>query len=112
MLVHLKEPLMDARVHASGEESLDLQAFTRQEMLIVSVTTVKSDAASVPERWRGQILHGVVSEELPLGPSFIKLTQQELHCVRREEGDKARKGCVGARVILSHDRLARGAKAG
>ena len=48
--------------------------------------------------------------ELPLGQSFIKLTQQELRCVRREGGDKAREGNVGARVTLHHGELARGAK--
>ena len=68
ILVHLEQPLMDARVHASGDESLDLQALAPQGMFIVS------DAASVPERWRRQILHcvlgpreHVVPEELPLG---------------------------------------------
>ena len=27
ILVHLQQPLMDTRVHAPGDESLDLQAF-------------------------------------------------------------------------------------
>ena len=40
----------------------------------------------------------------------IELSHQELRCVRREGGDKARKGFVSARVVLGHDRLARGAK--
>ena len=53
-LVHLKQPLMDTRVRAGGDESLDLHAFARQVMFVVSITIVRSDAASVPERWRGQ----------------------------------------------------------
>ena len=35
VLVHL-EPLMDARVHASCDDGLDLQSFVRQEMFTVS----------------------------------------------------------------------------
>ena len=46
VLVHL-EPLMDARVHASCDDGLDLQSFVRQEMFTVSAI-VGSDAASVP----------------------------------------------------------------
>ena len=49
---------MDTRVRAGGDESLDLHAFARQ-MMFVSITIVRSDAPSVPERWRGQVLHGV-----------------------------------------------------
>ena len=49
-------------------------------------------------------------EELPLGRSFIELSHQELRCVRRGSGDKARKGFVGARVVLGRDGLARSAK--
>ena len=71
----------------------------------------------MPESWRGQILHGVlgprenvVPEQLPLGQSIIELSHQELRCVRREGGDKARKGFVGARVVLGHDGLAGGAR--
>ena len=108
-LGHLKKSVMDARVHAPGDESLES---SRQGMR----TIVRNDAAGVPERWRVQILHGslgprehVVPEELPLGQRTTKLTQQELRCVRREGGDKARKGCVCARVVLGHDRLAWGA---
>ena len=48
-------------------------------------------------------------DELPRGQSFIELSHQELRCVRREGGDEARKGFVGARVVLGHDGLARGA---
>ena len=43
----------------SSDEGLDLQAFARQEMFIVSIAIVGSDAAGVLERWRGQILHGI-----------------------------------------------------
>ena len=73
-----------------------LQALARLEVFVVSIPIARSDAASVPERWRGQILHGVlgpreyvVTEELPLGQIFIELTQQELRCVRREGGQSA-----------------------
>ena len=90
--MHL-EPLMDARVHASCDDGLDLQSFARQEMFTVSNAIVGSDAASVPERWRGQVLRGVLSfrenvvpEALPLSQSFIKLSHQELRCVRRGGG--------------------------
>ena len=99
-LVHLKQPLMDTRLHAPGDESLDLHAFARLGVLVVSIAIVQSDAASVPEIWRGQVLHGVlgpreyvVPEELPFSQGFIKLTQQER-----------------ARVILGHHGLARGAQ--
>ena len=113
--MHLKQHLTDTRVHAGGDEGLDLQASARQEMFIVSIASIRSDAANVPERWGGQILHGspsvnAVPEELPFGQGFVKLTQQELRCVRGEGGDKAREGFVGARVVLGHDGLARGAK--
>ena len=47
---------MDARVHASCDEGLDLQSFARQEMLLVSSAIVGSDAASVPERERERTL--------------------------------------------------------
>ena len=50
VLMHLKQPVMDARVHASGNEGQDLQASARQGMFIVSIAIVGSDAASVPER--------------------------------------------------------------
>ena len=89
VLVHLKQPLTDACVHASGDESLDGDVLRphhhRQECC--------RERASLRER-RVQILHGipgpreyVVPEELPLGQSFIKLTQHELRCVRRAGGD-------------------------
>ena len=99
--MHLKQPLMDASIHASGDEGLNLQAFARPGMSIVSTAIVGRDATSVPERWRKQVLHGVlrsrenvVPEELPLGQGFVELSHQELGCVRREGGDKARKGFV------------------
>ena len=66
----LKQPLMDARVHATRHLS------PRENVV----------------------------------QSLIKLSHQELRCVRREGGDKLRKGFVGARVVLGRDGLARGAK--
>ena len=77
----------------------------RQEMFTVSSAIVGSDAASVPERWRGQVLRGVLSsrenvvpEELPLTQSFIELSHQELRCVRRvREGEGWRQGVQGLR---------------
>ena len=103
ILVHLKQHPMDTRVRAGGDESLDLHALARQ-VTFVSITIVRSDAASVPERWRGQVLHGVlgpteyvVPEELPFGQGFIKLTQQEMRCVRRSvETRRARASSVRA----------------
>ena len=76
----------------------------------------RSDAASVPDRRRGPILHvalgsseDVVPEELPLGQSFIKLSHQELGCVRREGGDEARmsivrlaRGAIGEAEVVDH----------
>ena len=87
ILVHLKQHLMDTRVRAGGDESLDLHAFARQVMF-VSITIVRSDAASVPERWRGQVLHGV--------PGSVEYVLPE---------ELARRGVVSARVILGHDGL-------
>ena len=42
---------------------MDLQALRRQEKFIVSITITGSDATSVPERWRGQVLHGVLGSQ-------------------------------------------------
>ena len=115
VLVHLKQPLSGARVHDRGDEDLDLQALARQGMFVVSNAPSGSDAASVLDRRRRQILHvvpgssDVVPKELTLCQSFIKLSHQELGCVRREGGDEARMSIVSMRVVLGHDGLARGA---
>ena len=83
--MHL-EPLMDARVHASCDEGLDLQSFARQEMLLVSNAIVGSDAASVPVRGRERTLCQRSSRSATASSS----------CPTRG-GDKERKGFVGAR---------------
>ena len=49
--MHLKQPLMHARVHTGGDEGPDLQAFPGQGMLVVSITVVESDVPSVSGRW-------------------------------------------------------------
>ena len=88
-----------ARVHASGDEGLDLQAFPGQGMLVVSVATVRSDAPSVPEGGNGQILHGVFGPredvapgKLTLSQGFVKLSQLDLGRVRRKRRDKGARG--------------------
>ena len=98
---------MDARVHASGDESLDLQALAGQVVFIISVTVVKSDAANVPERWIGQKMYGVLGpreyvapEELLLDKSVIKLTQQSCAAFVR----KARQGARGLRRCVRQTR--------
>ena len=104
IFVHLKQPLTDTRVHAPGDERLYPHEFSRQGMFVVSITIVRSDAVSVPEGWRRQVLHGVLGsrehvapEELPLSQGFIELTQQAL--VGRVETRRARAASVRASCL-------------
>ena len=69
---------------------------------------------SVPEGRSRKILPGVLGsrkdvapEELTFGQGFV---EQELRRVRRKRRDRAREGCVGERVTLGHDGLARDTK--
>ena len=104
MLMHLKQAWMHARVHASGDEGLDLQTFLGQECS-------SSPSPSSPRACQsGQIPHGVLDPredvapgELALSQGFVKLPQLGLGRVRRKRRDEARESCIGARVIRCHD---------
>ena len=50
ILVRLKQPVLNARVDAAGDDALDLQALACKEVLIVTVATVRSDATCVPQK--------------------------------------------------------------
>ena len=65
VLMHLKR-WMDGRVHASGDDGLDLQASARQGMFIVSIAIVGSDAASRREGG-DKARKGFVSARVVLG---------------------------------------------
>ena len=45
LLVHPAQAQLHARVNASGDEGLDLQTFPGQEVLVVPITIVWSDAS-------------------------------------------------------------------
>ena len=112
VLVHLEQPVMDARVQAATRAWI----FKRLRARGCSSSPSPSSggmtqaclrdgedrscmASSVPEK-------DVAPLELPFGQGFVKLADQEMRSVRREVGDEARKGVFSARVVLGHDRLA------
>ena len=103
VLVHLEQPLMDARVHAGGVKGLDLQALACQGVLgrgRASDTERAGPwmASSVPERTLRQ------RSSRSARASSSRPTRSCAAFVRRV-GDEARKGVVSARVVLGHDRL-------
>ena len=50
---------MHTRVHASGDEGLDLQAFPVPAVLVVPIDIVRSEASGVPQGEGGLILRGL-----------------------------------------------------
>ena len=68
LLVHSKQASLDARVHASGYEGLDLQPFPGQEVLVVPITIVRSGASRMSRRGSGLILHGVLGPREDVAP--------------------------------------------
>ena len=88
---------MDARVHASGDKGLDLQALACQGRS-------PSPSPSSGVMPRASLRENVVPEELPLGQSFIVLSHQELRCVRRE-ARRARAASVPASYSAMMDWL-------
>ena len=84
--------------------------FARQEMFIVYTAVVGSDTASVPERWRGQVLHGILSSrENVCCQRSSRSARASSSCPTRSCAafvgrvvDKARKGFVSARVVVGH----------
>ena len=59
-------------------------------------------ASSVPER--------TLRQRLTFSQGFVEVAEQELRHVCQERRNKAREGCIGARIILSHDGLAQSTK--
>ena len=49
LLMRLEQASMYARVHTSGDEGLDLQAFASQGVLVVPIAIIRGDASSVPK---------------------------------------------------------------
>ena len=83
--MHLKQPLLNARVDAGGDDALDLHAFACKGVLTVSVAVVRSDAAGVPQRGSGQVTHGVFGarelatpQELEFEQCLVELGEQVL----------------------------------
>ena len=96
VLMHLKQPVMDARVNAGGDDALDFHAVACKGVLIVAVDIVGSDAAGVPQGAGGLVLHGVLSprrnigpQEFAFGQGFVELSNQDLGAGCREGGDEA-----------------------
>ena len=57
-LVHLQQTLTDSRVNARSDDALDLGSLPRVRVLIIAITVIRRDAASMA-RSRGRlILHG------------------------------------------------------
>ena len=49
ILVHLEQPLLNARVNVAGDEALNLHALAGKRVLVVATTIVRSDAVGVPQ---------------------------------------------------------------
>ena len=95
--MHLKQALLDARVNTGGDDALDLLARARKGVLLVLVTVsvVKGETTSVPQRGSGQVTHGVFSarehvapQELAFGQCLAELGKQVLLDGCGEGGDK------------------------
>ena len=115
--MHLEQAQMHARVHASGNEGLDLQAFPGQGVLVVPTASVWGDAPSVPKGGSGLILHGlfdsregVAPGKFTLSQSFVWLSQKKLSRIGRKRRDEACEGSISARIVFCPDGLVRDAK--
>ena len=73
--MHLKQPLLDARVNAGGDEALDLRALACKVVLVVAVTIVGGGAAGV-QRWGGLVLHGVLGAGEDVAPQELAFSQE------------------------------------
>ena len=105
---------MHARVHASGDEGLDLQAFPGQGVLVVPIAIVQGDASSVPKGEGGLILHGlfdstedVAPGKFTLSQGFVWLSQKKLGRVG-ERRDEACEGSISAHIVSGSGRQRRG----
>ena len=81
-LMHLKQPVLNARVIAGGDDAPD---FHCKGVLIVAVAIVRGDAAGVPQGGCGLVLHGVLTpredvapQELTFSPPREDVAPQEL----------------------------------
>ena len=115
--MHLKQAKMHARVHAGGDEDLDLRAFLGQALLVVPVTIIRSDASSVPKGGSGLVLHDlfdsgedVAPEKFKLNQSIVWLSQKKVSRVGRERRNEACEGSISVRIVVCHDELVRDAK--
>ena len=108
---------MYARVHAIGDESLDLHALPGQGVLVVPITVIRGDASNVRKGGGGLILHGVFDSREDVAPGkftlsqgFVQLSQMKLSRVGRERRDESSEGSINSRVVFCHDELVRDAK--
>ena len=95
-LVHLEQPLLDARVNAGGDDSLDFHAFAREEVLVVAVTIVRGDATGVPQGGSGPVTHGVFGARARYATRVRFRTEPH----RTGRAGSARQLCVGWRQGL------------
>ena len=116
LFVHLEQAQMHARVHASGDEGLDLHPFPGQECSSSPPSSGVMPRA-VPKGGSGLILHGLFDPREDVAPgkftpsqSFVKLSQKKLSCVGPKRRDGAIEGCISARIVFCHDELLRDAK--
>ena len=56
--VHLQQTLADSRVNARSDNALDLGSLPRVRVLIIIITVIRRDAASMARNWGRLILHG------------------------------------------------------
>ena len=108
---------MHARVHAGGDESLDLHALPGQGVLVVPITVIRGDASSVPKEVGGLILHGVSDSREDVAPGkftvsqgVVQLSQMKPSRVGWERPDESSEGSINSRVVFCHDGLVRDAK--
>ena len=81
--MHLKQPVLNARVNAGGDDALDLHALACREVLLITVAIVRGDAPGVPQGGSGLVMHGVPSsrenvapQELAFSQGLVKLSDQ------------------------------------
>ena len=106
--MHVKQSVMDARVHAGRDNALDLRTLACEGGLVVAIATVGSDVASVSQGggWadRAGVLgpgEDVAAQELAFRQDLVELGNQDLGCGRGESGDETRESFVRACVILA-----------